>query len=601
MVDKRELMMQREDELARLLSLAADTRLDELDPDFLDDLLDSPEGDENYLRFIDLHFRLIEQNSPVRDFSAEELRAVSLVDDRFKSLDQSESHPLTPCAPAKKSGLSLRSMRQVHWWSLAGGLAASMLFFLLYSSLLGPGSLSGQQESSTIAKIGESSPSLQSVAKVDSAARIVRKIDCDWSADRWGISDSERVQIGQWINLASGLLVLELPSGTQVTLQGPVSASLDTENSMRLAYGGLTAKVPESGKGFIVETTAGKIVDLGTEFGVLARRDGSLETHVFKGQVVSHLDLTGADASETKFSLTEGQSQIVSSKGQISSSRADPGKFLQLGFGADFVRADSPPIERGISLWLSASGRIHLDDQGRVAAWGDNPTPANDHLEDSWQVHENLRPRWAKNAVNGHPAIHFGGDTKLISEPVELGSNITAILVFRLESDRVPVAYSHLLEDANQNKTRPDLGLQLLNLYGPPHPVIQIDEDLSLKGRVHLGWNPEKIRGNDAGVTSTRPVVDDMPHVVCYTFDSLQSKASLYLDGQLQDVADSVPNLDSTYTPRFIGQHPYRPQHGFPGYISEVMLYDVALDTKEIVSITNWLCDRYEIVAYPSP
>lgn len=587
-------MMQREEELARLLSLAVDSRLDELDSDSLHDLLDSPEGGEIYLRFIDLHFRLIEQNSPVRDFSAEELRAVSLVDDRFKTLDHSDVQPLNALVTDRQSRSDPRSFHRLRWLSLAGGLAASILFFIFFGSVFDLGQSADQYESSTAARTEVVSPN------ADSTARIIRKIDCDWSADRWGISNSESLQIGQWINLTSGLLVLELPSGTQVTLQGPVSASLDTENSIRLAYGGLTAKVPETGRGFTVETTSGRIVDLGTEFGVLAKPDGSLETHVFKGEVISHLDLAGPDVSVSKVSLTEGQSQIISSNGKISSSDADPGKFLQLGFGSEFTRSDSPPVERGISLWLSASGRIHLDDQGRVAAWGDNPTPANDKLEDSWQVHENLRPVWAKNAVNGHPAIHFGGDTKLISEPVELGSNITAILVFQMENDQVPLAYSNLSADTSRKDKRPDLGLQLLNLYGPPHPVIQIDQDLSLKGRVHLGWDPMKLRGNDVGVTSTHPVVDDVPHVVAYTFDSSQSIARLYLDGHLQDVAESVPKMDSTYTPRFIGQHPYRAQHGFPGYISEVILYDAALDPEEVLSISAWLCDRYEISAISS-
>jgi hypothetical protein len=50
--------------------------------------------------------------------------------------------------------------------------------------------------------------------------------------------------------------------------------------------GRLFATVSQTGRGFTVQTANSKVTDLGTEFGVLADRQGTTELHVFKGTTV---------------------------------------------------------------------------------------------------------------------------------------------------------------------------------------------------------------------------------------------------------------------------------------------------------------------------
>lgn len=584
--------METESELLRLLSSVTDGELDEAAANRMQQLLALSKNSECFRTFMKLHFALIRRTAPVRAFSAEELRAVSAVDAKFQV-----SSPLACTGLHSEKGWRASSLTESEppdrgrWTWFVGGLAASLLLILPLATYFYATTTESPQPSRGVTIVDQ--PLL---AFPDAAARIVTKIDCEWENDRWMVSSPVSFRAGEWINLNSGLLVLEFQSGAQVTLQGPVEASPISGNAIRLVSGGMSATIPESARGFTVHTNSGDIVDLGTEFGVFAREDGSLETHVFKGEVVTRLGVHSKKVRATRVSITTGQAQLVSATGAARTSPAEPSKFLRYGFGLDAELTDRPPVDRELVLWLAADGRVQLDSRDRVMAWGDNPTDANVSLEDTWQVDERIRPFWDSHALNGKPAIQFGENAKLVSEPIELGSDVSAAVVFRLDSAKFPTAFQRIREFKYKTlRARPDLGLQLLNLDGPPHPVIQINEDLSLTARVHLGWDPNHLYDNDVGSATSSPIVDDMPHIVVYTFDTSRAAARLYLDGALIGEVDGVPPLDPTFTPRYIGQHPIRHFHGLPGHIAEVMVHNAALLPAEANLLSVWLGHKYQI------
>jgi hypothetical protein len=86
-------------------------------------------------------------------------------------------------------------------------------------------------------------------------------------------------------HLQEGLVDLELSDGTRLVVKGPCRFHLPAQNSIDLHRGMVTARVPSGARGFTVHTDAVSIVDHGTEFGVIAKADGTVETHVFEGQV----------------------------------------------------------------------------------------------------------------------------------------------------------------------------------------------------------------------------------------------------------------------------------------------------------------------------
>ena len=135
--------------------------------------------------------------------------------------------------------------------------------------------------------------------------RITGMVDCK-------IGDS-RVSLGQKVDLASGLLEITYDTGAKVILQGPVAYSVEV-NGGYLAVGKLTGKL-EAGGGrrgmgdgaanhqipnpkseisnpqslipnpFVIRTPTATVIDLGTEFGVEVRHDGTTNTRVFAGEV----------------------------------------------------------------------------------------------------------------------------------------------------------------------------------------------------------------------------------------------------------------------------------------------------------------------------
>jgi FecR protein len=118
----------------------------------------------------------------------------------------------------------------------------------------------------------------------ESVAWLVNAQDCEW-AD--GQSPEEVLKVGTVLNIERGLAEIRFRKGTHVVMSGPVRLELLSDNSARLHRGRVTARVPEPAIGFELHSPQGKIIDLGTEFGVAVGDDGSTEIAVFKGEVVA--------------------------------------------------------------------------------------------------------------------------------------------------------------------------------------------------------------------------------------------------------------------------------------------------------------------------
>lgn len=109
--------------------------------------------------------------------------------------------------------------------------------------------------------------------------------DCVWNDEASVIVAGDQLAAGRRLDLASGRVTLRLPKGVEVVLEGPAFWEFRGETACFLGGGQLTARVPERARGFVVETPAGRVIDLGTEFGVRVEEQGATEVHVFSGQV----------------------------------------------------------------------------------------------------------------------------------------------------------------------------------------------------------------------------------------------------------------------------------------------------------------------------
>jgi hypothetical protein len=106
----------------------------------------------------------------------------------------------------------------------------------------------------------------------------------------WAELSGETPQLGETLDqasldISSGLAQLEFIRGATVILEGPVEFKIKGTNEGQLSRGKLRANVPPVAKGFSVDLPHGRLVDLGTEFGLHVHDGGSTEIFVYKGKI----------------------------------------------------------------------------------------------------------------------------------------------------------------------------------------------------------------------------------------------------------------------------------------------------------------------------
>jgi ferric-dicitrate binding protein FerR (iron transport regulator) len=225
--------------------------------------------------------------------------------DKIEAYTRQNKRPARTGAPARSHGAA------PYKWALV--LAASLVAALVAWSQFGKKQGSTQQ-------IIETEPAI---------AWLVNAQNCQWTG---AIDAAENLSAGKTLELTRGLVEIRMRSGARVLLEGPARLDLLSANSARLVHGRLTARVPDAAKGFEILSPQGKVIDLGTEFGVAVSDQGATEVHVFEGRVEaysSERDMVGPGG----LSLTQNQS-----------ARIADGMVLPVDAESEqFVRAIVPP------------------------------------------------------------------------------------------------------------------------------------------------------------------------------------------------------------------------------------------------------------------
>lgn len=117
-----------------------------------------------------------------------------------------------------------------------------------------------------------------------------------------GATHKEKLFLGSSLSLERGAVSLTFPTGATALIEGPAELEIRQENSLHLKKGRGFFTIPEAATGFICTTETLEVVDIGTEFGVVAGRED--EVHVIKGQV----RLRPNDGMSDYQTLDDGQS-----------------------------------------------------------------------------------------------------------------------------------------------------------------------------------------------------------------------------------------------------------------------------------------------------
>jgi hypothetical protein len=130
------------------------------------------------------------------------------------------------------------------------------------------------------------------------------------------------------ISQERGIVKWLYDSNVEVVIEAPAKYEFKSAEELHLYSGRVFAKVPPSGRGFTISTKLSKVVDLGTQFGVIADADGDTEVHVFKGQTI--LTAGGQKKGDFVLNLTAGKAGKISDNGAtIKQMQATPNAFIR--------------------------------------------------------------------------------------------------------------------------------------------------------------------------------------------------------------------------------------------------------------------------------
>ncbi|HSU57565.1 MAG TPA: LamG-like jellyroll fold domain-containing protein [Candidatus Dormibacteraeota bacterium] len=209
-------------------------------------------------------------------------------------------------APERKSQPNI--IRVASWW--LGSLAAAALLVLTLWLSFKP-----------------ARPVPLSVVKTEElVARVTGLKDSRWGTSTAPAQAGDYLRKGQVLQLAAGYAEITFDSGARVLLEGPAILELGSAWDATLRSGTLKASVPPEAIGFQVNNPQVNIVDLGTEFTMIADGSGSADVLVLKGEV----EASPRDAAdERKIVLSEKQSRHFTSSG-VSKVRNSAERFARI-------------------------------------------------------------------------------------------------------------------------------------------------------------------------------------------------------------------------------------------------------------------------------
>jgi hypothetical protein len=140
-------------------------------------------------------------------------------------------------------------------------------------------------------------------------AWLVNAQDCLWGGSEADMPGRD-MRAGKLLRLRRGLAEIEFDRGARVILQGPAELVLNSGSEARLINGTLTARVPPSALGFTILSPGGKVVDLGTEFGLRVDDQGTTTVRVFEG-IVAAAPLGTSIGSRVAVTVAEDQTARI--------------------------------------------------------------------------------------------------------------------------------------------------------------------------------------------------------------------------------------------------------------------------------------------------
>jgi hypothetical protein len=144
-------------------------------------------------------------------------------------------------------------------------------------------------------------------------AELVEDKGVVWADTTTALEEGRLIRPGR-LDIESGSATLRFRSGVTVELREAAATRIESDMLILLDRGQATAQVPHWAKGFTIETADVEVVDLGTQFGVVALGGGMTDVVIFEGQV----DLKPIQGSRRfQKRLNQGEAARINRNGTI--------------------------------------------------------------------------------------------------------------------------------------------------------------------------------------------------------------------------------------------------------------------------------------------
>lgn len=280
------------------------------------------------------------------------------------------------------------SRKQVSIWPLA--LAASLAFFLGIGAMY----LGGRRSDATGDTLASGASEVQPSA--EGFAVIGRMTGVEWTEGEATFRQGDTLG-GELLRLEKGIVEVQFFSGATMTVEGPAEVALKSAWEASCLEGGVRMQVPPAARGFTLHSPSSKIIDLGTEFGLVVR-DGKGHVEVFDGEIaIQHEGGQGVEEL-----VTTGMARSLEQGVPVQRVEAGRVQF------PDLVRLGSGASEQQRASFMNwSSHRDRLSNDSRLIAYytfdGENrglnvpslSIPREPELDGTVVLAEPVDGRWA--------------------------------------------------------------------------------------------------------------------------------------------------------------------------------------------------------------
>ena len=222
--------------------------------------------------------------------------------DLSASLGHYASEMQMEAADAPRGGAPVWESKGVRWAAFAAALALAFTWWLL-------------NRSNEIASATSADPAREYVARITGIK------DAVWPPAAAKLVLGDFLRRGQRLRLDSGFAEVTFDSGAIVLLEGPAEFDVMSAWDAALLNGAIKANVPPQALGFRVSNRAVEVVDIGTEFSMIADDRGGADVLVLKGEVEA---MPGGDEDSDAIVLQAGRIATVRAQRRHRNGRPGP-------------------------------------------------------------------------------------------------------------------------------------------------------------------------------------------------------------------------------------------------------------------------------------